>query len=209
MLNHIMKDFRFTARQLLIVAAFMLAFPMAILIDGDNKTEFISLLLPFFSTSILLGKICFLEDKQDIRVLLKLLPISSYKRIASRYLFTTLILVLSVAYSVALQIIVFDLELSKITPPTIMILGAFLLYFSVYIAVFYYKDYFMAQNAIWFFMAIVIGGSVFIQRGFLTIDMTKIGTNLVYAYGVLGIGVLSFIVSYFLTVKHEISHSIS
>lgn len=155
MLNLLYKDFVFTKKWCFFSLLYAIVIPILLKLDGGESIYFIQLLLPFFCISLPLGKILFMEDNDTVREFLRLLPYSARKRVSARYLFVIVIMVITQIYLVLVHLWANELYVLK---QNILMSILFLLYFSIYLFFYYYKNYHVAQNCIYFclvaFMAI-------------------------------------------------------
>lgn len=201
MINYIVKDIKFIRKYFLFVILYCVILPAALIIDGDNKFEFASFLIPFFSVSILLGKISNLEDGADQRVFLKLLPQSSKVKVGARYTFMAIILLISQVYLTIIQVWVFKVgELMSVIKINTMTFVLFMAYFSVYIMLFYLKDYYIAQNSIWFFIIVACILAFANNKMNLEIDIVKTCSNDLSIYFM---GIIIIVLMFFLSCKFE------
>ncbi|AZR74357.1 hypothetical protein BBF96_13745 [Anoxybacter fermentans] len=202
MLNIIKKDILFNKKFIIIAILYSLIFPIFLIIDGEEKYMFMNFLIPLVSTGIIIGKICYLEDCGDVRMYLKSLPIGRYKHVLSRYIEMLVILIASLIYLVIVQSFVTkDLSLSYIIKINIFIILLYTIYYSIYLMLFFTKNYYTAQNSLIF---LVFGGllvSLFLQKVLkVQIDVSSL-LHGQYIIGLFFVTILSLIITFFISIK--------
>ncbi|MNM94819.1 hypothetical protein D3C81_1072380 [compost metagenome] len=153
MLSVIKKDLLMNYRFVLFTIIYSIVVPILINADGDKKYWMISVLLPIINVGFIVGKATYIEDSEEVQVFLKSLPIKYSVIVLSKYVQAGAILILTHIYAVLIEYYYMH-SLYSILLGNLFSLSVYLLYFSVYFYLYYRKNYFYAQNSIYFLLVI-------------------------------------------------------
>lgn len=164
------KDFKFHAKYvafaIVLGTVAMIGMPLS---ENSILQLIIVVYFPLLLTNYLIGKFCYLEDTENIKTFLKSLPISTYKRIGSRYIEgISLIVIFSavatvIKYSLYIHNVVLSLQVF------LMITSIYIFYLGIYLALFYFKNFQIAQHALSISMLIFV--AIFLVFKNLGIDV--------------------------------------
>lgn len=150
------KDISFSKRYVSISLIFALIAPIALVFDGDKLYHLLSLYIPMVIIGLILGKICYIEDSDDIKMFLKSLPYKKSSLIASKFLELIVLDIISISYVIIVQIILkMDYSIEQIMKMNIITGSFFLIYYSIYLLLYFKKDYNTAQNTIYIMLSLV------------------------------------------------------
>lgn len=171
MIDLIIKDYKFTKKYFIIAILYCIAVPPMLIIDGGEKLYFANFFIPFITASIMLGKICSVEDSRDMRSVIRLLPYKPWIKILARFLFMMSLLLVTLLYLTIIQYFVFDLSnLNVLIINNIYLFLGFTCYFSFYLMLYYIFGYFIAQYSIYFFIGIAMIAALIYEKAHLNID---------------------------------------
>jgi ABC-2 type transport system permease protein len=112
-------------------------------------------LLLLVNVGIIVGKSCYIEDSQDVKVFLRALPIRESTMILCRYMEALPILAITQLYIiVTLHFLVEHSAYSEMMRLTWLSSACFLVYFSIYFFLYFWKNYFYAQNSVYVMVAL-------------------------------------------------------
>ncbi len=170
MINLIVKDIRFHAKHVAMTIVLGAIVMIGMSLSENSMMQLITVVyFPLLLTNYLIGKFCYLEDTDNTKTFLKSLPISNYKRIGSRYIEgITLIMIFSliaavIEYTFYLHDVVLSLQVF------LMISSIYIFYLGIYLALFYFKNFQIAQHALSISMLIFV--ALFIVFKNLGIDV--------------------------------------
>ncbi|WP_040952504.1 ABC-2 transporter permease [Gorillibacterium massiliense] len=149
MITILKKDFAINKKYIYIAILYTILFPFALKLDGGGKTWFMNVLLPLVNVGIIVGKSCYIEDSQDVKVFLRSLPIRESTIIACRYMEALLILAITQIYILAAQYFLVDDSYTDMMRISWLSVACFLIYFSIYLFLYFWKNYFYAQNSVY------------------------------------------------------------
>lgn len=147
MVTLIRKDFRFCSKYVLIAITFSLAAPLVLLIDGDNLYTMLSFFIPMVVLGVVLGKICYIEDCEEARLFLRALPYKRRSLVLSKYIESIMLNVISFIYvGIAQYMLMKDVSFGVIFKINLIASAFFLVYYSIYLYLYFTRNYYIAQN---------------------------------------------------------------
>ena len=156
MISLINKDFTLIKKNLLFAILYLIAFPILIYFDRDNKYYLINIFVPFFSQVFIIGKMCHIEDGLEIKKFIKILPIKSSLIVLTKYVETICILIVCQIYGIIIDLIVYkSVAVSLILKANLVIFLGTFIYGICYLIVYYFKGYFIAQNSFLIFFILI------------------------------------------------------
>ncbi|MPQ26951.1 ABC-2 transporter permease [Bacillus paralicheniformis] len=196
------KDILINQKYLLILMIFSIIFPIILIIDGDNKYLIMSFLLPFVNVNFFVGKSCYIEDSEDVRSFLKMLPINYNKIVLVRYIEMIVALALSSVYTFFVQSYLINGEKSSfLIQLNLLIFSLLLIYFGIYLSVYFKMNYHAAQNTFMFLFVLAIGTFILAEKVFnIKIEMIN---HFEYSatYIVFVISIIALSISYLYSIK--------
>lgn len=155
MLNLIKKDISFNKKYIFYSLIYAIIAPILLVIDGGEKLYYLSLFLPLVALALIIGKACYLDDPINVRAFIKSLQISKNEQVTSKYLQVLFISLINFIYIVIIQAIFMkNTSIDMILRSNLLVTCAMLIYFSIYLALFFIKNYNAAQNSIYVIMCI-------------------------------------------------------
>lgn len=165
MLNLINKEFVFTKKQALILVAYCILVPIALNGDSGANLYMASVFIPFVATSLMVNKICAIEDSVDMRILLKRLPYKGHIRVAARFSFAFIVLALSLLYLTCIQAFAFRQgEFLYLLKDNVLLFLLFATYYGLYLTLYYWKGCHFAQYSTYFCFIGYFGVSLLMNR---------------------------------------------
>ena len=204
MIHLILKDYVFARKQMLIAVLYCLIAPVLLIMDGgSNKYSYwVQFLIPFCLISIPMGKIFYMENCSDDRYFLRQLPHGVYKRVASRFCFMAITLIVSEIYLCLIQYIIFRQSIGEIIKNNAIPMIVFLVYYSLYIMLAYNFGYMSAQNTIHICVAVIGIWIVAYEKLALKLDLSVLTSfNVIILFAMIGIGIITF--AYYFSCKGE------
>lgn len=201
MKNLLIKDITFNKKSFPFIILFCLFIPLSILFEGRGGETvmviFLTFFLPFIITNMLVSRISSVEDNVNTRNFLKTLPYSTGKRVAARYIFMFLSLIIGIVYSMIINIFLFHQYLSYIIPVSLIILCLLLIYYSLYLTLYFYYSFYAAQFCVWIILAVMAAISYFTKSTSISIiGFSK--SPLLYL-----LTIIALIISFFVSCKGE------
>jgi len=197
MLNLIVKDLVFNARQVLI-GLLMSMFGFLTILDGPKYAAIGLFMVPALLFSQIVGKSCYMEDKDNAFKFLKSLPISKNNVVLSKYVECIITLVCSYVFMYLVNLALTSLGLSKYVFNFNLVAymaSVLLLYFSVYLWIFFKYNFASAQHSTFF---ILMGSVAFYKiQDYLKITSIKIPgffTGINTSYTLFAVALAAFIV---------------
>jgi|GEM_PF-2470467 len=165
MLNLISKDFKFTKKQALILIAYCIAVPILLYSDSGTNYYMASVFIPFVATSLLVNKICAIEDTTDMLIMLKRLPCKNTVRVAARFIFAFIVLAFSQLYLTCIQTFIFRLgSFSTLIIDNILLFLGFSVYYGLYLTLYYWQGSHFAQYSVYVCLGVYFAISFFVNR---------------------------------------------
>ena len=201
MLSVIKKDILINPKFVLFTLLYSIFVPILLNADTDKPYWMISVLLPLMNVGFTVGKAIYVEDSEEVQVFLKSLPLKYSTIVLSKYVQVAAILLLTYAYAILVENFYMN-NLRTIILGNMFSLFVYLVYFAVYLYLYYKKNYFYAQNSIYF---LLVAGFAFY---FLFHNLLKISFNLqminIGWVTVMDIvGILLFVISYRFSLKED------
>ena len=183
MFTLIKKDFLFSKKYIIITTLFCTLSPLLLILDGDNLYHLLSFYIPMVMLGVLIGKTCYLEDSSEVRVFLKSLPYKRSSLVISKYIEMLILVLISVFYVSAVQIILNKGSNIKATLVLNILVGAFFIfYYSIYLYLYFAKNYNVAQNTMYFILGLVFIFLLLFNRNIITVDsLGKLTNNFIVA----------------------------
>lgn len=154
MFTLIKKDISFCSKYIYISILFCIASPFLLILDGDRLYQLLSFYIPMVILGVIFGKICYTEDSDDVKMFLRALPYKRRDFIISKYLEVLFLDIISIIYvSVVQAVLDKNANIETILKTNILIGGFFIVYYSIYLFLYFKKNYYTAQNT----MYIVLG----------------------------------------------------
>ncbi|HDR7760557.1 ABC-2 transporter permease [Bacillus cereus] len=202
MLAILKKDILINQKYLLIMLLYSIIFPLILIIDGDNKYLIMSFLLPFINVNFFVGKSCYIEDSEDVRNFLKILPINHNKIIFTRYIEMIVTLAISNLYAFFIQLYLMkDVNSSFLIHINLLVFSALLIYFGIYLSVYYKLNYHAAQNTLMFLFVIGISTFILAEKVFnIKIEMIN-HLNYSASYIIFAISIIVVAITYLYSIK--------
>ncbi|MFP3155696.1 ABC-2 transporter permease [Lachnospiraceae bacterium ZAX-1] len=192
MFDLIVKDFKFTRKPIWLTIVYCLAIPPLLVLDGGTKLYFASFFIPYFTVSMVVGKICAIEDTASMRTVIKLLPYSSHTKIAARYFFMLALLSATMSYLVVVQYVFFESgTLKGLIKDNFILAIVYACYFSIYLLLYYSFGYLVAQNSIYVCIGIAFIGTLLYEKTDLNIDFQDLLSGRYYVpLAIFGVGII-------------------
>jgi hypothetical protein len=148
MLKLIIKDLTFNKLQVILGILIVILSTLFIL-AGRQYIIIPFIMAPSLLFNQIVGKGCYLDDKNSAYVFLRALPIPKNMIVLSKYAESILVLFLSYAiiFGSNLVLMFFDQPLYHLDALLIMVVSILLLYFAVFLWLFFKYDYASAQQA--------------------------------------------------------------
>lgn len=174
MFNLLRKDFNFTKKWIFFAVLYAVIM-IYVSIQEDSKGFFIYFLIPFFCVLFPLGKIMSMEDNEDTRDFLRRLPQPAKVRVLARVLYVFGLLVISMIIIIGVQMVLTPGFLTMAMIQTcVIVMLAFMFYFMIQLAVFYYKSYHLAQHCLAFVAMGAMGVTYLMKRLSININISQI-----------------------------------
>lgn len=179
MIELIKKDVTFCFKYIILISLVIIITPFLIILEGREYLICLSFIIPLMVIGILLGKICYIEDSEDVRIFLKSLPCKKSMLIISKYIELLILVVFCLIYSISIQYIYkMDYDLSYIIKINIIISCIFMIYYSIYLLIYFKNNYYAAQNTIWIILIVYMGGMFLLKRLLSTgIQLSLVNNN--------------------------------
>ncbi|MEH7856471.1 ABC-2 transporter permease, partial [Bacillus thuringiensis] len=159
-------------------------------------------LLPFINVNFFVGKSCYIEDSDDVRNFLKILPINHNKIIFTRYIEMIVTLAISNLYAFFIQLYLMkDVTSSFLIHINLLVFSALLIYFGIYLSVYYKLNYHAAQNTLMFLFVIGISTFILAEKVFnIKIEMIN-HLNYSASYIIFAISIIVVAITYLYSIK--------
>jgi len=206
MIRLIKKDIRFSTKNIAITLIYIVILPILLMFDEDlSSINLLSFLITVVALGLIIGKICYIEDSDDIKMFLKSLPYKNKSLISSRFLELFILDIISISYVTIIQIILrSNYSIEKIIEMNIISGSCLLIYYSIYLFLYFKKNYNAAQNTVYILVAFV----------FITIFLSsKFSNNFISNYNFLNayyitpliacISILIFFISMYMLMKRK------
>lgn len=155
MLKLIKKDFVFTKWVIVFALLYSTAIPIILKIDGE-KFFFADLLIPLVLGTIPLSKILHMEDTKSGLIFQKTLPYRSAVRVATRFVFAAVLIVLSELVVALSKTYIFQTTDLLASLHSAVLYGCgFMAYIAVLLALFYWRGYMASQGALYILIILV------------------------------------------------------
>lgn len=157
MLKLIIKDIDFNKTQILAILLAISVAAIFMMLRSPESMAFVVVLGPavFFNQSV--GRSCFMDDKYEAYKFLKSMPISKTTIVVSKYVagLASLALTYSLLYIIGLALVLFNQPSPSLSIQTLLYTTSSLLcLFSVFLWLFFRKDFATAQHSAIFVIAI-------------------------------------------------------
>lgn len=150
------KDINFCSKYIWITIIFCLLSPILLVIDGDNLYQLLSFYIPMVALGVIIGKICYMEDSDDVKMFLRSLPYKRSDIIMCKYLEALILNITSIIYVSIVQILLDkNSTLDHILKINILVGAFFMFYYSIYLFLYFKKNYYTAQNTMYIVLVIV------------------------------------------------------
>lgn len=151
---------------------------------------------------IIIGKVCYIEDSDDIKMFLKSLPYKKSSLIRSKFLELVILDIISMSYVIIIQIALkMNYSIEEIMKMNIIAGSFFLIYYSIYLFLYFKKDYNTAQNTIYIMLLVVFVLMFFSNR----ISSDFINKQYIFNGGIdsiiISISVVIYLVSMHMSIK--------
>lgn len=197
MFDLIKKDVVLNKKYLFLTLIVVLIGSFLLLNDQDIAQYYVALyFLPLTILNMVIGKLNYLDDQDNIRLFLKSLPYARSEIVGSRYLETIILVGVSVIYSVIIEINFYSgLKPLMVINDAIMAFSVVLIYEAVSLWLFFYKNYRISQNALVFCCILLL-----LFYGFLTMFNIAVTISINYLL-VLIISVFVYILSFYMSCR--------
>lgn len=153
---------------------------------------------------VVLGKICYLEDSSEVKTFLKSLPYKKSTIILSKYIEMLILNTLSLLYVSIIQIFIDkNSNTDGIIKLNILIFAFFTIYYSIYLYLYFSKNYYFAQNTMYIILAIVFVLIFFFNRNVININMLNGSLNNWLLVSVVLLSAIFCLFSIFFSMKSE------
>lgn len=197
MLNLIKKDIILNKKYFFLTFVVVLIGSFLLLNDQDIQQYYVALyFLPLTILNMIIGKLNYLDDQKDIRLFLKSLPYARSLLVGARYLETVVLIVMSIIYSVVLEINYYNcLEISTVINDALLAFSVIVVYQALSLWLFFFKNYRVSQNSLVFCCILLL-----LFYGITTTFNIVITFNFNYLYvAIICIGV--YILSFYMSCK--------
>ena len=144
---------------------------------------------------------CYIEDSLEVKKFIKTLPIKSNLLVIAKYIETILILLVCQIYCVVINIIVYkSVDISIILKANLIIFIGILIYGILYLTIYYFKGYFLAQNSFVIFFALIFVIDSLLKKYDIKIESLINKSNSILISAVL-VAVAVLFIGYFVCIK--------
>lgn len=173
-LKIIYKDISFNIRQALLGVLGSAIVICLMVLDETKFSTFTFFMVPMFMFSFAVGRMCYMEDKDNVYMSLKALPINKKHIVLSKYIESFIIVILSyvLIYLANFVLGLFGIKYYSFNISLISFLaGILIIYFSIYLLIFFKYNFSSAQQT----LTIIFIGFLGIFKGY---EYLKNSTNL-------------------------------
>ncbi|MBQ3423401.1 MAG: ABC-2 transporter permease [Romboutsia sp.] len=150
------KDIYFCSKYIGITVVFCILSPILLVIDGDNLYQLLSFYIPMVALGVIIGKICYIEDSDEVKMFLRSLPYKRSHIIICKYLEVLILNVISILYvSIVQRILEKSSDFGYILEINLLVGAFFMFYYSIYLFLYFKKNYHTAQNTMYIVLAII------------------------------------------------------
>jgi ABC-2 type transport system permease protein len=174
MIQLILKDINFNKKNIYISTLVCLVGYYLISQDGERFKVLACTLIPLLMFNFIIGKLCFIEDRDKVFKYIQALPIKKSHFVTAKYLESLLVLVLSFAFIFAenyfLKILkrqFFNLEFEY----TILIFSVMLIYVGIFIFLYFRFNYQVANQTLIVFYILCLMAYKLVEL--LNLDISK------------------------------------
>ncbi len=150
MFNLLKKDLVQNKKYFFLTMIVVLIGSFLLLNDQDIQQYYVALyFLPLTILNMIIGKLNYIDDQNNIRLFLKSLPYSKYTLVGTRYLETMILIIVSIIYSVVIETNYYNsLEGLKVIEDAFLAFSVITIYQAISLWMFFYKNYRVSQNAL-------------------------------------------------------------